>query len=70
MSIQKDIINIQLKKEKYLFYQKYRKSLENLFELFHFILKDPFTNVWWDSFTIFIEYIHLLVYITHKKVSK
>ena len=66
----KDIINIEIKKENYTFYIKYRKSLENLFELFHFILKDPFTNIWWDSFTIFIEYIHLLVYITHKKVSK
>ena len=70
MSIQKDIINIEIEKENYSFYIKYRKSLENLFELFHIILKDPFTNIWWDSFTIFIEYIHLLVYITHKKVSK
>ena len=70
MSIQKDIIDNELKKENYSFYIKYRKSLENLFELFHIILKDPFTNNWWDSFTIFIEYIHLLVYITHKKVSK
>jgi hypothetical protein len=69
MSIHKDIINIELTKENFSFYIKYRKSLENLFELFHFILKDPFTNIWWDSFTIFIEYIHLLVYITHKKVS-
>ena len=70
MSIHKDIINIELTKENFSFYIKYRKSLENLFELFHFILKDPFTNIWWDSFTIFIEYIHLLLYITHKKVSK
>ena len=70
MSIHKDIINIELTKENFSFYIKYRKSLENLFELFHFILKDPFTNIWWDSFTIFIEYIHLLVYITHKNVSK
>ena len=70
MSIQKDIINNEVKKENYSFYIKYRKSLENLFELFNIILKDPFTDIWWDSFTIFIEYIHLLVYITHKKVSK
>ena len=70
MSIQKDIINIELTKENFSFYIKYRKSLENLFELFHFILKDPFSNFWWDLFTILIEYIHLLVYITHKKVSK
>ena len=70
MSIQKDIINIELTKENFSFYIKYRKSLESLFELFHLILKDPFTNIWWDSFTKLIEYIHLLVYITHKKVSK
>ena len=69
MSNEKDIINIELIKENHSFYIKYRKSLEGLFELFNFILKDPFTNIWWDSFTIFIEYIHLLVYITHKKVS-
>ena len=70
MSIQKDIINNELKKDNYSFYIKYRESLENLFELFYIILKDPFTKIWWDSFTIFIEYFHLLVYITHKKVSK
>jgi hypothetical protein len=70
MSIQKDIINNEVKKENYSFYIMYRKSLENVFELFHIILKDPFTNIWWDTLTLILEYIHLLVYITHKKVSK
>ena len=69
MSIQKEIINLEFIKKKYAFYIKYRKTLERIFELFHFILKAPFSNFWWDSFTILIEYIHLLVYITHKKVS-
>ena len=68
MSIQKEIINLELKKKSFSFYVKYRNCLESLFELFYYILKDPFSNFWWESFTLFLEYLQLIVYITHEKV--
>ena len=70
MSTQKGIINIELNKKNFSFYNNYKECLERLFELFYFILKDPFTGFFWESFTLFLEYFQLITYITDKKVSK
>ena len=69
MSFQKEIINIELKKKNFSYYTIYKICLENLFELFYYILKEPFSNFWWESFTLFLEYFQLLIYITDEKVS-
>ena len=69
MSIQNEIINFEFKHQKFALYSKYKNRLDNLFELFHLILKDPFDTFWWEFFTTFFEYFQLLIYITHEKVS-
>ena len=69
MFLQKEIINFQITKRHFSFYSKYKKTLGNLFELFYYILKDPFSNFWWESITLFLEYFQLLIYITDEKVS-
>ena len=69
MFLQKEIINFELTKKHFSFYSKYKSSLENLFELFYCILKEPFSNFWWESITLFLEYFQLLIYITDEKVS-
>ena len=66
---QKEIINFELTKKNFSFYNKYKITLENLFELFYIILKEPFSNFWWESITLFLEYFQLLIYITDEKVS-
>ena len=66
---QKEIINFELTKKNFSFYNKYKTTLENLFELFYIILKEPFSNFWWESITLFLEYFQLLIYITDEKVS-
>ena len=70
MSFQKEIINIDLRKKNFSYYTIYKICLENLFELFYYILKEPFSNFWWEAFTLFLEYFQLLIYITDEKVSK
>ena len=40
MYLQKEIINFELTKKHFSFYSKYKNTLENLFELFYFILKN------------------------------
>ena len=69
MHLQKEIINFQLTKKHFSFYSGYKKALENLFELFYYILKEPFLNFWWESITLFLEYFQLLIYIADEKVS-
>ena len=69
MFLQKEIINFELTKKHFSFYSKYKTTLENLFELFYIILKEPFSNIWWESITLFLEYFQLLIYITDEKVS-
>ena len=68
MFLQKEIINFELTKKHFLLYSKYKANLENLFELFFIILKEPFSHFWWESITLFLEYFQLLIYITDKKV--
>lgn len=70
MSFQKEIINIELKKKNFQFYNKYKNGIERLFELFYFILKDPFSSLFWESITLFLEYFQLLIYIIDEKVSQ
>jgi hypothetical protein len=68
MFLQKEIINIELKKKNFTLYIKYKRCLENLFELFNHILKAPFSNFWWEIVTLFFEYFNLLIYIADEKV--
>ena len=68
-NIQDEIINIELKKKNFSFYTKYKSCLENLFELFYYILKEPISTFWWEFFTLFFEYAQLMVYIIDEKVS-
>jgi hypothetical protein len=70
MHVQKEIINFAIKSKNFSLYNKYKNYLENLFEFFYFILKEPFSNFWWESITLFLEYFQLLIYITDEKVSK
>ena len=69
MYLQKEIINFELTKKHFSFYSKYKNTLENLFELFYYILKEPFSNFWCETITLFLEYFQLLIYITDEKVS-
>ena len=68
MLLQKEIINIELKRKNFTLYIKYKRCLENLFELFNYILKEPFSNFWWEIITLFFEYFKLLIYISDEKV--
>ena len=68
MFLQKEIINIELKKKNFTLYIKYKRCLEILFELFNYILKEPFSNIWWEIVTLFFEYFNLLIYIADEKV--
>ena len=69
MLLQKEIINIELKKKNFTLYTKYKKCLENLFELFNNILKEPFSNFWLELISLFLEYFQLLIFIADEKVS-
>ena len=68
MLLQKEIINIELKRKNFTLYTKYKRCLENLFEFFNYILKEPFSNFWWEIITLFFEYFKLLIYISDEKV--
>jgi hypothetical protein len=57
-----------LKKKNFTLYIKYKRCLENLFELFNYMLKEPFSNFWWEIVTLFLEYFNLLIYIADEKV--
>ena len=47
----------------------YKNYLDNLFELFYYIIKDSSTGFWWESLTLISEYLQLIIYIIDEKVS-
>ncbi len=69
MSNRKEIINVQIEFKKFSIYMLYKNYLDNLFELFYYIIKDSSTGFWWESLTLISEYLQLIIYIIDEKVS-
>lgn len=69
MSNRKEIINVQIEFKKFSIYMLYKNYLDNLFELFYYIIKDSSTGFWWESLTLISEYLQLIIYIFDEKVS-
>ena len=43
---------------------------EGLYELFRYILEDPFENFWFECIGIVIGYLQILLYLVDKTVNK
>ena len=46
-----------------------RDCLESVFLVFHFILKNPLENFWWECISVIIQYADMFLYLTNKTVS-
>ena len=69
MSNRKEIINVQFEFKKFSIYMIYKNCLDNLFELFYYIIKDSSSGFLWESLTLIFEYLQLIIYIIDEKVS-
>jgi len=67
---QNPLIDLKLEK-KPIFISNFLKLVyESLYELFRFILEDPFENFWFECIGIVIGYAQILLYLIDKTVNK
>ena len=64
-----NIITIKIKKEQSLLTKLINNILESLFALFELILDDPIENFWFEIISLFICYIHIIMFIFNETVS-
>ena len=70
MSENKAILKAKIKKERSIFLKIIDEFYCGFYELFYFILKNPFENFYWECTSITIQYVHLLLCVIDKTVSK
>ena len=67
---QNPLINLNLAK-KQIFLSKFLTFIfEGLYELYGYILEDPFENFWFECIGIVIGYLQILLYLVDKTVNK
>ena len=59
----------QNQQNNYFIRDRIKNCLESVFLVFHFILKNPLENFWWECISIIIQYIDMFLYLTNKTVS-
>lgn len=64
------LLELQLKNEKLNLEESKNKIFENLYSLFNLILEDPVENIIFESISIIIGYLQLIIFIFDKSVSK
>ena len=70
MNEKKEILNAKINKNKSKLNERIKDLHESFFELFYFILKNPFNNIWWQCISITIQYAQMLILILNSTVSK
>ena len=64
------LIDLNIEK-KPIFISSFLKLLyESLYELFRYILEDPFENFWFECIGIVMGYAQILLYLIDKTVNK
>jgi hypothetical protein len=64
------LLKLNLKKEQ-SFISLIRKSIYDcLFSLFDLILENPFENIWYESISIILGYLQLIVFLLDRTVRK
>ena len=69
MNEKKEILNAKINKNKSKLNERIKDLHESFFELFYFILKNPFNNIWWQCISITIQYAQVLILILNSTVS-
>ena len=64
----KKIIQTKIQENDSYLKNKIKNCLESVFLVFHFILKNPLENFWWECISIIIQHMDIFLYITDKTV--
>ena len=62
------LINLNLNKESIFISRTLKFVFDGLYELYRFILEDPFENFWFELVGIILGYAQILLYLCDKTV--
>ena len=64
------LINLNLEKKPIFISNSLTLIYEGLYELYRYILEDPFESFWFECIGIIIGYLQILLYLIDKTVNK
>lgn len=64
------LINLNLEKKSIFISNSLTLIYEGLYELYRYILEDPFESFWFECIGIIIGYLQILLYLIDKTVNK
>ena len=67
---QNPLINLSLEKKSIFISNSLTLIYEGLYELYRYLLEDPFESFWFECIGIIIGYLQILLYLIDKTVNK
>jgi hypothetical protein len=67
---QNPLINLNFEKKSMFISNTLELIYEGLYELYRFILEDPFENFWFECIGIILGYVQIILYLVDKTVNK
>ena len=67
---QNPLINLSFEKKSMFISNTLELIYEGLYELYRFILEDPFENFWFECIGIILGYVQIILYLVDKTVNK
>ena len=67
---QNPLINLNLEKKSIFISNSLTLIYEGLYELYRYLLEDPFESFWFECIGIIIGYLQILLYLIDKTVNK
>ena len=67
---QNPLINLNFQKKSMFISNTLELIYEGLYELYRFILEDPFENFWFECIGIILGYAQIILYLVDKTVNK
>ena len=67
---QNPLINLNFEKKSMFISNTLELIYEGLYELYRFILEDPFENFWFECIGIILGYAQIILYLVYKTVNK
>lgn len=64
------LIRLNLVKKPIFISNTLKLIFESLYELYRYILEDPFENLWFECIGIIMGYMQILLYLIDKTVNK
>lgn len=65
----KNILRVETVQKDSVFKKIIQNVIDGAYEVFFYILKDPINNIFWESISLIIQYLQLILFVLDETVS-